>query len=142
MAKMAWTFPAGQIHKEVTSITLVNNTAKTVDHTVPAGKVWKLHGIKATNPDDVNRGIDFVVYKEAAKTNEIELLTSQTVLTVTRLQWPNHDDQAQLKSNVPHEVIMEAGNTLSIVWATGGVSTGATDADGLVVQYQEVAVSA
>jgi len=142
MAQMAWTFPAGQIHKEVTSVTLVNGTAKTLDTVVPAGKVWKLDGIKAINCDDVNRNISATIYKEAGKTNEIKSIASVTVTTLQRIQWPSNDDLAQLVSNIEHDIILEAGNTISIVWASGGASTGATDADGLVIEYREVAVSA
>jgi len=142
MAVMAWVFPAGQIHKEVTSLTLVNATAKTLDTTVPAGKVWKLESIKAINCDDVDRSITIRIFKEAGKTNELKLLYALTTVTLQRVQWPNNDDLAALDSNIAHEILLEAGNTINVVWGSGGASTGATDADGLVVEYQEVAVSA
>ena len=142
MAQMAWTFPAGQIHQEVTSVTLVNNTAKTIDTTVPSGKLWMLTNIRATNPDDVARFIGFVIYKEAGKTNLVDYVDRQTHSAGTFQQAPDRIFTGRAYSGLQFPRPLEAGNTISVTWETGGVSAGGTDADGLVIEYQEVAVSA
>jgi hypothetical protein len=138
---IAWMFPAGNFVQEVTSVTLVNTTAKTVDITVPAGKRWMLIGIKASNPDDVNRIITIRKYKEAAKTNEIKTMASSTVTATTgKQQWPSGAGTDAETQRQVYEVA-EAGNTYSVTWSDPGASSGGTAADGLVIEYLEVAVS-
>jgi len=143
---MAWTFPSGKVHKLVTSVTLVDATAKTIDVTVPAGKLWRLSSIRVVNSDDVTRYIDGFIYNEAAKTNLLDHLFRNQTLTTGFLQIPNAVRAVvgtvggySMGENFPK--ILEAGNTISILWASGGASTGATDADGLIIEYEEVAVS-
>lgn len=139
---MAWTFPAGQIHQEVTSLTLVNNTSKTVDVAVPAGKVWMLLGVKITNPDDVNRDCSISLYKEAAKTNLLRILAADTLAAGATLTYPNSVTGEKSEQNLYSPHPLAAGNILSLLWTTGGASTGGTDADGIMLEYQEVAISA
>lgn len=123
---------------DVTSITLVNNTAKEELVTVGAGLIWILLGIKAHNIDDVNRVVSIEIYNEAAKTSLLEVLDSETVTATTgRLQWPNSTINVTIESNLFHPVILTAGQTIRVNWATGGASAGGVDADGLVVQYLE-----
>jgi len=133
--------PLARLVQAVTSITLVNNTSKTEDVTVPAGKRWRLLGIKITNPDDVQRAISITKYKEAAKTNIIRTLVSYATLGAGgEANWPNSRTALINTNELFHEEILDAGNIISVTWVTGGASTGGTDADGLVVEYLEVDV--
>ena len=141
--QMAWNAPAGQMHKEVTSVTLVNNTTKKIDNTVPAGKMWILRSIKAINCDDVTRTINARVFKEAAKTNLLTWLETDDIGAANIFHVPSGVTTSRLTTtgrDLPKP--LEAGNTIEIEWVTGGASTGATDADGLVIEYEEVALSA
>jgi len=140
LSEFVWTFPGGKLVQEVTSLTLVNNTAKTVDKTVPSGKRWILLAFRFSNPDDVARTLTCNKYKEAGKTNYIKRLTSNAAVgAASWIQFPNVTPSvtAQSQPTRPFEVL-EAGNTLSFVWATGGASAGGTDADGLVLEYLEM----
>lgn len=137
---MRHSFPAGKIGQEVTSVTLANNTAKTVDTTVPAGKKWILISIKITNPDDVQRTCSMYKYKEAAKTNVIKIYDSSAVGAGGTAQHPNSITGVRTATEFhpqPAE-ILAPGNTISVGWAAGGASSGGTDADGLVIEYLEV----
>lgn len=134
-------FPAGKLQQSVTSVTVANNTAKTIDTTVPSGKRWILLSIRVTNPDDVQRTINIYKFKEAAKTNEIARFISNATNAGGRVHWPYNASpiSSRVIPSSPAE-IFDAGNTLSVVWAAGGVSGGGTDADGLVIEYLEVDV--
>ena len=137
----AFTFPGGQLKQEVTSLTLVNNTAKTVDITVPADKRWKFNMLKVVNVDNVNRAVTFTLYKEVGKTNIIQILWTKTVTAGAALVWPLAATPAAdntMPFPMTDGLIMNAGNTISIVFATGGASAGATDADGIVADYLEI----
>lgn len=139
MSQFVWTFPGGKLKQPVTSLTLVNNTEKVEDIAVPTGKIWVLLSVKARNPDDVTRDISVRTYKEAAKTNQISILTTQTVVPASVVQWPNTDPSSLYRQipSVPAE-LLAAGNVLEITWAAGGASAGGTDADGLVIAYLEI----
>lgn len=138
---LAWTFPAGKLKQEVTSITVVNATAKTVDTTVPTGKMWILLAVKMVNPDDVARVGVITKWKEAAKTNRLKTYISASISAGVTNQFPSNPantNQQRYPSN-PAEMLM-AGNTIEVTWASGGASTGGTDADGLVIEYLEIDV--
>jgi len=129
----------GKIVQSVTSITLVNNTAKTVNVTVPSGKRWLLLSLKMGQPDNVQRTLTVDKYKEAAKTNFMgPLVTVGLGVGILQL-WPTNDAVHTIRNIAcnPAE-IMHDGNTLAITWAAGGASAGGTDADGLVYEYLEI----
>jgi hypothetical protein len=141
---ISWTFPGGKLKQEVTSLTLVNNTAKTIDIPVPTGKLWVLHILKVVNADDVGRTIEVVVYKEAAKTNIIAILISAwpvdplgTAAYTDTFIWPvaDHFYSTNAKSNLT--MLLTEGNVISITINAGGASSGGTDADGIVISYLE-----
>lgn len=138
-SKFAWTFQGGKLVQAVTSVTLVNNTALTIDITVPTGKRWILLGIKAVNCDDVSRVIVMTKYKESAKTNVVVLYGSPSVAAGAMVVWPatTAASTSRWSASMPGE-ILEPGNTITVQWVAGGVSAGATDADGLVIEYLEV----
>lgn len=126
----------------VTSVEVVNNTAKTIDVTVPANQEWMIQHIKIVNPDDVSRVTTIIAYIEAAKTNILAELMSLTMTTLQTIYWAHNElttsatKLIEMTSQMPLTLI--AGNTISFVWASGGASTGATDADGLVVAYRRI----
>lgn len=134
----AWFFQGGELVQSVTSVVFVNNTTKTVDFTVPAGKRWLLQTIKGRNADDVTRSTNISKYVEAAKTNLIKQYYNANLTTLQTMVWPNNDDLGFERTNAYHQDIWIAANTLSIAFLAGGASTGATDADGIVLEYLEV----
>jgi len=141
MSQFAWTFPGGKLKQEVTSVVLVNTTIKIVDVTVPAGKMWMLLKIKVANGDDVNRDIYIHIYKEAGKTNLLDMLidTRQAAAGGGYVVWPNnYAGVAWTEGHGSERPILVAGNTIQITWSDPGASTGATDADGLVICYLEI----
>lgn len=135
-----FTHPAGKLKQDVTSVTLVNNTAKTVVATVPDRKRWILLSVKAVNADDVTRTITINVYKEAAKTNLLRCLAYAACPTVTSLVWPNPYSASVEWSKTMWwcDVILAEGNTIEVIWGAGGASTGSVDADGLVIECLEI----
>lgn len=135
--RLAWTFPGGAHEQKVTSVTLVNNTEKTVDTVVPAGKRWILLAVRAVNGDDVQRTVNIYIYKEAAKTNLLRQIFNGAVGAGAAGQWPGMLDSVQYQY-IWSLVVLEAANAISVVWAAGGASTGAVDADGLIIDYLEV----
>lgn len=135
----AQTFPSGQPTTSVTSITLVNATAKTQDITVPTDTLWLVQMIKAVNADDVNRVITIEVFNEAAKTSRIGTLAVADTATGVFLQWPNNEAaQVARTVNPGYPMLLGPGMTISVTWASGGASTGGTDADGLVIWYRKL----
>jgi len=135
----AETFPSGEVRADVTSLTLVNNTAKTQDVTVADDTLWVLQSIKASNPDDVARTVQIRLYKEAAKTNLIALLASVSVSATSQLQFPSYTGASgTLSGQIGFPLTLFPGNTISITWSAGGASAGGTDADGQVIFYRRL----
>jgi len=135
---MAWVFQGGKKNIAVTSVTLVNNTALVTDVTVGTGKRWLLISVKITNPDSVTRNCYIIHYKESAKTNLVTRLADATNLASgATFHVPSFQSTtSQTSAKMPF--IMDAGETLSILWEAGGASAGGVDADGLVVEYMEI----
>lgn len=132
--------PGGTLVQSVTSVVVVNNTAKTLDTVVPAGERWILLSVKLTNPDDVNRPVWLHKFKEAGKTNMLAKLAIVTsVGALADNNWPTAPtiSTSRMIAANPSE-ILEAGNTLESYWGAGGASTGGTSADGLVIEYLKV----
>jgi hypothetical protein len=126
-----------KVKHDITSLTLVNATAKNILHTVPVGEQQILIGWKMTNPDDVTRNMTVQLFKEAAKTNLLKVLfTEANVAASQRRQWPQGENTSSVAKDArPPSMWMTAGTTISFDWDSGGASTGGTDADGLVVEY-------
>ena len=136
---MSYVHPAGQIVNEITSLTLVNATVKTLDHVVPAGQRHVILSVKAVNCDDVARVINMFVYNEAAATNLITTLSSASSNAGVASLYPTNASAAAVHNRPPMPAtILKAGTILRVLWASGGASTGATDADGLVISYLRV----
>jgi len=136
----AETFPRGTLKAAVTSITLVNNTGKVQDVTVPDDTIWELISIKITNPDNVARDFNAIVYKEAAKTNEIQQIMSLgAIASLAKYTVPN--DSPALNTAICSAVrgmLLGPNWTINCIWSAGGASAGGTDADGLVIAYREL----
>ena len=143
MSSLPW-WALGKLVQDVTSVTLVNNTAKTEDVTVPANKKWLLLWLKVENPDDVNRLVTVNIWNESGKTTRIlARLLYATVSNGQRAHWPlnlsgTNDDT--MFNHAWSPVVLDAGDTIEVIWGAGGASTGATDADALVICYIEVPV--
>jgi len=130
------TFPSGTIRADATSVTLVNNTAKTTDISVPTDGVWELQIIKVTNPDDVARVVTVSLYTTPAKTVLVATLVSGSVNAGSRLMFP-HGVVSASQLNMPNRpFLLGATWTIEVVHATGGASTGGTDAAGIVCAYR------
>jgi len=138
---LAFIFQGGKKVISVTSITLANNTAKTVDITVPTIKRWLLLSAKMTNPDNVTRNAYMFHYKESTKTNFVKTLTTASNLASgAGLQYPNSETGVINKAPFPQVIILDPNETLVFTWDAGGASAGGTDADGLIVEYMEIDV--
>ena len=133
---MRWIFPGGKLKREIKSITLSSDTAKTETLTVPSAKRWLILSIKVENPDDVARTISIHVKDSSGNILE-SLATGVSLNAGGRYQWP-HTGSASAYSAPFHLVILEEGEKLEINWASGGASSGGTDSDALVVNYLEV----
>jgi len=140
MTVFTWVFQGGKKKVAVTSITLVNATAKTQDVTVPAAKRWLLLTCKMVNMDDVTRNLTMNLYKEAAKTNLIGTLAYKAAADAGggSLYFPNFSGAVTDLSGWDSPRILGGSETLSFIWASGGASTGSVDADGLVITYLEM----
>jgi hypothetical protein len=125
----------GTLEQAVSSVTLVNATAKTIDTPIPTGERWLLLSIKLTNPDDVQRFVTASIYKEAAKTNIVTAVQSYTVAAAATGVFPSTTASVGYQGSSGSGVLLKAGNVLSVIWSSGGASAGGTDADGLVITY-------
>jgi len=135
------TFPSGTVKTSVTSITLVNNTQKVQDVSVPSDTVWVIQCIRAVNIDDVQRTVVIDLWNEAAKTSKIARLQSGAVAAVTDLVYPSITAGGTIIGVPTAVLVLGPGMTISVTWAAGGVSTGATDSDGLVILYRELTLT-
>ena len=105
------------------AVVLVNNTAKTHNVAVPAGKRWFLIGGMATNGDDVDRTLTISI---TDGTNIIAYIQQATTLTATTgvVVYPN------TLAVATRLIFPEGGFPMSptwqvrFVWAAGGASTG------------------
>ena len=135
--------PMERLKQEVTSVTLVNNTQKTVDVTVPQGERWLLLWWNVTNPDDVVRNMTVSLYKELAKTNVLAKLlykANVAAASVERFGMPHYKPTVAAENLTDYPILLAAGNTISFVWSAGGASAGGTDADGLIYCYLKVEI--
>jgi len=141
MTDQVYVFQGGRHVISVTSVTLVDNTAKEILITVPSGKRWMLLSVRMVNDDDVARTATCFKYKEVAKTNVSSRLISQSLNQFQYAQWPNAiaDIDVRGQPTQPTEIMSE-GHTLSCQWSDPGASTGSVDADGLVIEYLEMSM--
>lgn len=134
------TFDGGYLKDEIKSVVLVNNTAKTLDFSCPTGKLWKILSIRLTNPDNVDRIVTVDAYYEAACTNKIARLFNETLPSTKEVTLPTSKAPTLFDTYgwIGQPFLLNVAETIRVVWAAGGVSAGATDADGLVFHYLEI----
>lgn len=133
---LALTFPAGKSKKNITEVTLVNNTAKYQNVTVPAGKRWLVLQVKQKNIDDVARNCYARVF-DVSDEEEGYLYPTQSVAAGEYIIWPAKEHNNVTVLNPAAVLIMEAGDYLVFNWAAGGVSAGAT-ADAIIMKVLEL----
>lgn len=134
-------FPSGTVDARVTSLTLVNNTLKTLNVSVPTDELWALQTITMTNPDNVDRVCYARLFKEVAKTNMITQLMSGTVAAASRLCYPNNAIAETHNNQTGEQLLLGPNMTIGFTWAAGGASAGGTDADGLVVFVRKLTLT-
>lgn len=132
------TFPSGTVKVAETSITLVNNTAKTQDVSVPTDTIWHVQNIKVVNADDVARAVTIAIYKTSSKNILIGQCYFVSVSAGGLLNVPNNQANTAFMNAWANGLTLPAGTTISITWAAGGASTGAVDPDGLVILYRQL----
>jgi len=130
----------GKLYQERVSVTLSNNTTKTITLTVPSGKRWKVYAASMTNGDDVARTLDLYVYD--GSNNVIHRLghDSDTPASEAR-EMLGHvpANAADVSSNAAMAgggAVLKAGNKLALVWWAGGASSGGTSY--YCVTYEEM----
>lgn len=132
-------FPSGLITSHVEAVTVVNNTQKLIDWSVPTDTLRVLEGYTMTNPDSVARDLYARLYSSAAKTERLMYLSiGGSTPAGSHTCFPNNDDLAAGYSNNKQSVPLGPGMTVEFTWAAGGVSAGGTDTDGLAILYREL----
>lgn len=126
----------GEIVSNLTSVTLVNNTLKQVDITVPAGKRWYLFGGSITNPDDVGRNCTIFVTDGTAILYRI--LKDQAIGATASAYFPNTEATVSQIGSGAYPLPLLAGYMISFYWAAGGASAGGVSASGAVAMVVEV----
>lgn len=108
-----------------TSVTLVNNTAKTVDLTVPSNERWiPRHGY-IKNFDDVTRTCRVQIYNDDDV--RIGFLLYDTAIVAAGYQiFPNKAQSSSRELDDQLELIMLPGWYIRFQWDAGGASTGGT----------------
>lgn len=128
---MAWMVPGGELVTVLTSVTLVNNTAKNTDETVPAGERWLLLGARLANPDDVVRNVAIYIYD--VDDNLVHKLLSHSNLgasSAAYVQWPNLVPNVYDQHQSWWPVVLDPGDYIRYRHEAGGASAGGgPDAD-------------
>jgi hypothetical protein len=116
----------GKFKRNKTTITLVNNTDLTTDITVPTGKIWKIYGGKAENPDNVARTVNVIAYDK--NTIQLGYLESASVGANGYVVFPCAGRDATKDTGVfsahSYPIIAEAGDFIRFIHVAGGVSAG------------------
>jgi len=119
------------------SVTLVNNTAKVLELTVPKGKIWRLYGVTMHNGDDVSRNMSCSIIDENG--NLLFYIGSTSTAAPAGayrnlLRYVDTSSASDVGSPFPLPV--KGGNKVKLAWAAGGTSSGGTAY--YCVTYEEV----
>jgi len=115
----------GKLYQERTSVTLVNDTTKTVDLTVPSGKRWVIHALRMENGDDVTRVLDVHIIDGSG--NVLHKMANESVGAGIGREMINHHPTAVAGASPWRgDILVKAGNKLRLVWNAGGASSGGT----------------
>jgi len=120
--------------QERTSVTLENNTSKTIDLTVPEGKIWKLWAINVFNGDDVTRNITAYIFDSAG--NRLHAIGGANVSASNYVEILSYAPTSPAKNMIAYPILIKGGNKLRIVFYAGGTSSGGTGYYSL--SYEEV----
>jgi len=120
----AFTFPGGRRNLNRTQVVFVNNTAKTVNITVPAGERWFLLWGKIINADDVARNCSVAIY-------DVDNAIIGTLRELAALAASGYELLKTVPGTISlldpsNPVILEAGDYVNFYWAAGGASAGGT----------------
>lgn len=135
------TFPNGTVLCQKVSTTLVNNTAKTENITVPDDTLWYVQTFRMKNIDDVARTCIIRIFETATKTYELFVVHYNSINAGSGLMIPNNDDLGAGMGNNLQGILLKAGNTIEFVWAAGGASTGATNANAATITYRQLSLT-
>lgn len=117
------------------SVSLSNNTTKSLILTVPKGKIWRVYAIYMHNGDDVSRNLSVFILN--GNNNIVHKLAyaSGVGAGVTREMLGYIPSSVSEYGCVP-PVIIKGGNKLKLNWAAGGTSSGGTAY--YCVTYEEI----
>ncbi|MFQ6116225.1 MAG: hypothetical protein ACE5NG_19355 [bacterium] len=118
----AWTSPAGRpIHTDAQSTTLVADTAKSVDVTVPTNKRWLISNIMIHNGDDQARTCYVYIYDSNNVLLAI-LIADVSLASDGREYWPEEAPPGTNALTVA-PLILHAGWYLRFRWGAPGVAS-------------------
>jgi len=118
------------------STSLSNNTTKTVDLTIPNGKIWKIYAINMHNGDDVNRLCSVKIVDSSG--NLLHNLAYTTINAGSIMEMLSFI-KTSISDNAPFistPTLIKGGNKLRLTWNAGGTSSGGTSY--YTITYQEV----
>lgn len=115
-----------------TNVTLVNNTAKTQDITVPTGMRWYIFGGKVSNGDSVDRAT-YVRLQDGSANTILYLKSSATLAAGAEWNFPQHADNTSQIQGGSYPLPALAGWVIRFYWAAGGASAGGTSQVSLLV---------
>lgn len=121
-----FSFPAGFYSDNVTSIVLVNNTAKTQFLTVPTGKAWMILGGIVHNGDDVARNVSVVIRTSSDVWLQV-LYDATSVAAGAEKQFPTSDMADGSVGPSAYPVMAFSGEKVKFTYAAGGASAGGTE---------------
>lgn len=134
---LALTHPGGKVVRNIKSITLVNNTAKTEDITVPAGKRWVILSGKICNPDNVARAVSVTHYDSSLNILE-RIVNARSLAANGEIAFPSEGLSALSENNMETPIIAVATDVIRFYYATGGASAGGTDAQAVHLSVLEL----
>lgn len=114
----------GAFKKNKANVTLVNNTLKNDDVTVPAGLEWTVLRGQIYNGDDVARNCNVICY-DSANVEMATLHADAALGATTRIQFPRRN-QVGAEDPMESPVVLEAGDYVRFQFKAGGASTGGT----------------
>jgi len=127
----------GIFKKNKTSVTLVNNTLKNQDITVPASQTWTVLRGRVHNGDDVARNCNVICYDSVNV--EMQTLDADVALGAGAVRTFPRANQSGAEENWHQPVVLEAGDYVRFQFKAGGASTGGTSVIMLHVLARPVA---
>lgn len=124
----------------VYSVTLANNTAKTVSVTVPEEEEWAVQSILMRNPDDVARACNVQLKTPSmGGTNHMvgKLVDGENAVAAAWVSYPSLAYATAKELNFAGGLfVAPAGSLIYFDWAAGGASSGGTVSNGILIQFK------